>query len=50
MSHDQPAGPAVHSFFADHLITVTGVRASVAIERYAGVMQRQTGMCWWWPR
>jgi len=26
MSQDQPAGPVVHSFFADHLITVKGLR------------------------
>jgi hypothetical protein len=30
MSQDQPAGPVVHSFLADHLITVKGVLVRTA--------------------
>jgi hypothetical protein len=36
MSQDQPAGPVVRSFFADHLITVKGVLVRTAPGRAAG--------------
>jgi hypothetical protein len=37
MSQDQSAGPVVHSFFADHLITVKGVLVRTVSGRAQGV-------------
>jgi hypothetical protein len=36
MSQDQPAGPVVRSFFADHLISVKGMLVRTAPGRVSG--------------
>ena len=38
MSQQQPIGPVVHSFFADHLITVKGMRPA-SVRSYRDVIR-----------